>query len=78
MSVPNLEAKSEVAALRLFHGEGACRLIAYDKKKCWMLLERLSPGRMLATLEDDEEATHIAADVMQKNMATFGVGQRVN
>jgi streptomycin 6-kinase len=66
MSVPNLEAKSEVAALRLFNGEGACRLIAYDKKKCWMLLERLSPGRMLATLEDDEEATHIAADLMQK------------
>ena len=66
MSVPNLEAKSEVAALRLFHGEGACRLIAYDKKKCWMLLERLSPGVMLSTLEDDEEATHIAADVMQK------------
>jgi streptomycin 6-kinase len=66
MSVPNLEAKSEMAALRLFNGEGACRLIDYDRKKCWMLLERLNPGVMLATLEDDEEATHIAANVMQK------------
>ena len=66
MGVPNREFKSEMAALRLFNGEGACRLIAYDAKKYWMLLERLQPGLMLATLEDDEEATHIAAEVMQK------------
>jgi streptomycin 6-kinase len=66
MSVPNREARSEMAALRLFHGEGACCLIDHDEDKCWMLLERLKPGVMLSTLEDDEEATHIAADVMQK------------
>jgi len=66
MSVPNREAKSEMAALRLFDGEGACRLIDSDKRRCWMLLERLQPGTMLSTLEDDEEATHIAVDVMQK------------
>jgi streptomycin 6-kinase len=58
--------KSEIAALRLFDGNGACRLIDYDEEKCWMLLERLRPGAMLVTLEDDEEATHIAAEVMQK------------
>ena len=66
MGVPNRELKSEMAALRLFNGEGACRLIEYDAKRYWMLLERLRPGAMLVTLEDDEEATHIAADVMQK------------
>ena len=66
MSVPNREAKSEMAALRLFNGEGACRLIDYEQKKCWMLLERLNPGVMLSTLEDDEEATHVAADVMER------------
>ena len=66
MSVPNRESRSETAALRLFNGDGACRLIEYDKKKCWMLLERLKPGVMLSTLKDDEAATHIAADVMQK------------
>ncbi len=31
-----------------------------------MLLERLNPGVMLSTLENDEEATHIAAEVMKK------------
>lgn len=66
MGVPNRERISEMAALRLFAGEGACRLIDYDEEKCWMLLECLTPGVMLSTLEDDEEATHIAVEVMQK------------
>lgn len=66
MGVPNRELKSEMATLRLFNGEGACRLIDHNLRKYWMLLERLQPGVMLATLEDDEEATHIAADLMQR------------
>ena len=66
MGVPNREFTSEMTALRLFDGNGACRLIDYDEDNYWMLLERLQPGVMLATLEDDEEATHIAAAVMQK------------
>ena len=66
MGVPESEMRSEMAALRLFNGEGACKLIDYDEEKYWMLLEHLKPGMMLSTLEDDEEATHIAADLMQK------------
>jgi streptomycin 6-kinase len=66
MGVPNREFLSEMEALRLFNGEGACRLIDYEEEKYWMLLERLYPGKMLATLEDDEEATRIAAEVMKK------------
>jgi len=66
MGVPNREMKSEMAALRLFNGEGACRLLECDEERYWMLLERLNPGVMLSTLADDEEATHIAAEVMQK------------
>jgi streptomycin 6-kinase len=66
MGVPNREFKSEMAALRLFNGEGACKLVDYDEEKYWMLLERLRPGVMLADLEDDEEATNIAAEVMQE------------
>ena len=66
MGVPGGEMESELAALHLFNGQGACRLIDYDEEKSWMLLERLKPGVMLSTLEDDEEATTIAVDVMQK------------
>ncbi len=66
MGVPNREMLSEIEALRLFEGDGACKLLEYDEEKCWMLLERLNPGEMLVTLKDDEEATHIAAEVMKK------------
>lgn len=66
MGVPNPELLSEMEALRLFNGEGACKLIDADEEKYWMLLERLKPGEMLDTLEDDDEATHVAAEVMKK------------
>lgn len=79
MGVPNDEMRSEIAALRLFNGEGACRLIDYDEERCWMLLERLRPGVMLATMKDDEEAIHIAAEVMKRiwrNPDTFAHDQK--
>ena len=66
MGVPNRETISEMAALRLFNGEGACRLLECDEERYWMLLERLNPGVMLPRWRDDEEATHIAAEVMKK------------
>lgn len=66
IGVPNRELTSEMAALRLFDGEGACRLMDYDEEKGFLLLERLQPGVMLATMEDDGQATHIAAEVMLK------------
>lgn len=66
IGVPRDELTSEIATLRLFRGEGACQLIDADEEKGFLLLERLQPGLMLSTLEDDEEATHIAAEVMKK------------
>ena len=64
--VPNKELKSEIAALRFYNGRGACRLLDADADKGILLLERLQPGMMLSTLEDDERATRIAADVILK------------
>ena len=66
MGVPNRELLSEIEALRLLDGEGACKLLALDEENSWMLLERLQPGEMLVTVKDDETATHIAAEVMKK------------
>jgi streptomycin 6-kinase len=66
MGVPNRELLSEIEALRLFNGEGACQLIDADEVNYWMLLERLTPGEMLVNLKDDEEATRIAAEVMKE------------
>ena len=66
LGIPREELTSEIAALRLFNGEGACKLIDADDAKGFLLLERLQPGEMLSTLEDDEEATQIAAEVMKR------------
>ena len=66
MGVPNFEFSSEMAALKLFNGDGACQLIDCDEERGFLLLERLNPGTMLAELENDDERTYIAADVMQR------------
>ncbi len=66
MGVPNNELRSEIAALKLFNGNGACQLLESDEERGVFLLERLNPGTMLAELEDDDERTHIAVDVMQR------------
>ena len=66
IGVPRDELTSEMSALKLFNGEGACKLIDCDEEKGFLLLERLHPGVMLSTLEDDEKATHIAAEVMKR------------
>lgn len=66
IGVPNRELTSEIAALGLYAGEGAARLLDSDVDQGMLLLERLRPGRMLITLEDDEHATEIAAGIMQQ------------
>ena len=64
IGLPNLELKSEIAALRIYDGAAAVRLLDADPQRGFLLLERLQPGTMLSSLADDEQATHIAADVM--------------
>jgi len=64
IGVPNPELTSEINALRLYDGRGAVRLLESDRALGMCLLERLRPGEMLTTLDDDDLRTRIAADVM--------------
>ncbi len=66
VGVPNPELRSEIAALQLYDGRGIVRLLDADADQGVLLLERLRPGTMLSTLADDDEATAIAAEVMQQ------------
>jgi len=66
IGVSNREILSEMAALRLFDGQGACRLLESDDENYAFLLERLSPGEMLVGMADDEARTHIACQVMTR------------
>ena len=72
IGLPNRELTSEISALKLFNGNGACRLIESDQDRGFLLLERLLPGKMLVELEDDDDRTRIAAEVMQKIWRPLG------
>ena len=65
IGVPNPELTSEILALRLYSGNSACQILEFDNDQGMLLLERLQPGIMLSTLAKDDEATKIAAQVMQ-------------
>lgn len=58
------ELTSELSALRCFGGQAVVRLLEADEGHAMFLLERLRPGEMLAALNDDDQATRIAAEVM--------------
>ena len=60
------EFRTEAEALRLFEGRGAARLLRLDLSQGAMLLERCEPGVPLGSVEDDAQATSIAADVMKR------------
>ena len=62
------EFEPGLAALRIFDGRGIARLLEYDEDQKVMLLERLQPGTMLASLvpEQDEQATSILAGIMRQ------------
>ncbi|NOU71024.1 hypothetical protein GC098_06190 [Paenibacillus sp. LMG 31458] len=64
--IPGDEFVSEVDALTLFNGNGIVKIIDVDIAKGILILERLIPGQTLASLENEEEAAHIASQVMKK------------
>jgi streptomycin 6-kinase len=64
--VPNPELITEIEALHLFRGEGSVLLLDADPEVGILLLERLSPGNLLSTVKDDQQATSIAVKVMQQ------------
>jgi streptomycin 6-kinase len=62
------ETRNEIAALRLWDGAGAARLLDADPDLGALLIEQLQPGTMLLAVadEDDDRATGIAADVLRQ------------
>jgi streptomycin 6-kinase len=60
------ELLSEIAALRACEGRGMVLLLESDPEWGAMVLERLRPGVTLVALEDDVQATAIAARVMRQ------------
>jgi streptomycin 6-kinase len=67
LSFPGEEGFStEVAALKLFAGRGAVRLLEADLERGAILLERLLPGTPLFEEADDEQATRVIGDILSQ------------
>jgi streptomycin 6-kinase len=62
------ETANEIAALRLWHGRGAARLLEADPALGALLLKRVEPGTLLVEVAetDDDAATLIAAGVLRQ------------
>lgn len=62
------ETRNEIAALQLWDGEGAARLLEAEPELGALLIERLDPGTMLVGVAeaDDDDATAITAGVLRR------------
>jgi streptomycin 6-kinase len=61
---PHWESEHEAAALAHWAGEGAVRLLAFDRERHAMLLERCEPGTSLLELPE-QEGYRLAAGVLR-------------
>jgi streptomycin 6-kinase len=64
VNFPDLESEREADALAFWEGVGAVRLLAHDPGRRALLVERCVPGSTLWEIDDDAEATGIAAGVL--------------
>ena len=62
------ETRNEIAALRLWDGNGAARLLAADPDSGALLVEWLDPGTLLVEMAaaDDDAATLVAAGLLRR------------
>lgn len=66
VGVPCRELETEAAALNLFEGAGAVRLLEQDTAAGALLLERVNPGTPLHELQAEAEAARTAATLMRQ------------
>jgi streptomycin 6-kinase len=62
---PHRESEHEGDALRAWAGNGAVRLLAHDRERCALLLERCRPGSSLREA-DSEEAHEVFAALLPR------------
>lgn len=55
IGIPGYDFSNEIKATKEFQGEGFVKLYNYDEKLGCLLLERLTPGKMLKEVEKDEQ-----------------------
>jgi streptomycin 6-kinase len=66
LNFPEEESAGEADALLHWRGEGAVLLLEVDRERNGLLIEHADPGTSLWEVEDNEEATVIAASVLAR------------
>ncbi|MFI6104235.1 aminoglycoside phosphotransferase family protein [Streptomyces sp. NPDC051310] len=66
LQMPREETAAALIGLRTWNGEGMVRLLDHDPETSTMLLERLDPARTLASIEDDDVAMGILAELQAR------------
>ena len=66
IGVPHLDLFSEMEAIQLYGGRGICRCYAVDKAHGAMLLEKVSPGDDLRSVNDADHRYQITAGLYQQ------------
>ena len=64
--MPCLELLTEAAALSVFQGVRAVRLLDHDAARGILLMERVVPGTLIHNLQSEPEATRTAATLMRE------------
>ncbi len=64
INFPDAESEHEADALQLWDGRAAIRLLAHDRDRRALLLERCVPGTTLWELNDEREANRIATGLL--------------
>ncbi|NEE34940.1 hydroxyurea phosphotransferase, partial [Streptomyces sp. SID7982] len=63
LQLPREETTAALIGLRAWNGDGMVRLLDHDPVSSGMLLERLDGARTLASIDDDDVALGILADL---------------
>ncbi len=66
LNFPDAESEHEPDALEHWDGRGAVRLLASDRERRALLIERCRPGTGLWEVPDEDEANRIAAGVLRR------------
>ncbi|MEU8780306.1 aminoglycoside phosphotransferase family protein [Streptomyces sp. NPDC048637] len=66
LQMPREETAAAVIGLRTWNGAGMVRLLGHDPGSSTMLLERLDGARTLASIEDDDAAMGILAELQAR------------
>ncbi|WP_016696730.1 aminoglycoside phosphotransferase family protein [Actinoalloteichus spitiensis] len=70
LQLPREETTAALVGLRTWHGDGVVRLLDHDADTSAMLLERLDGARTLSSIEDDDTAMRILAE-LQARLVSF-------